>query len=225
MHRTDLRAMLNAKWQIAALTTPDVIAIKLALAVMAAVRASDYASAMTVGPEGGLLVEQAMPLHVWAVLFWAVSFLILTGIAARKHFVVWLGHMIGMSAYAGLTVGAVLAAFGGVWPPEAVVAQVASTPTLVVALVALAAAPTAAVLTYRHRRGTWPWTWPAMAAALIAAASAAMFLAWPADGIRSVGPLLLTTVMHATLGMRSGPRPTPPEKATPVEAVMREDNR
>lgn len=102
-------------WRPAILTSGDVITIKVALAVTATLHAADYGVDIV---RGGDVVEQALPVGVWATICALVAFLILAGMAARAHWAVFAGHFLGAVTYLALSVGAFQHAFTLVPPDE-----------------------------------------------------------------------------------------------------------
>ena len=102
-------------WRPATLTSSDIITIKVALAVTATLHAADYGIDII---RGGDVVEQALPVGVWATICGLVAFLILAGMAARAHWALFAGHFLGAVTYLALSVGSYQHAFTQVPPDE-----------------------------------------------------------------------------------------------------------
>ena len=107
------------RWQPAALVTSDIIILKLMLGAAALIRAEDYVHG-TKDRFG--YIEAAFPLPIWAAWSWTVGALILLGIAAQRHILVWLGHSLGAGLYGILAFAQLANAFDG-WPPQQTVAN------------------------------------------------------------------------------------------------------
>ena len=74
------------------------------------IRGLDYAT----GAEASISVpalapaEAFAPIPIWAGMFLAGSLTLLTGVASRRHFIVWLGHSMLMLPYTLLGIGLML---------------------------------------------------------------------------------------------------------------------
>ena len=207
------KVQLCDRWRPAALVTSDIIILKLMLAAAALIRAEDYVHG-TKDRFG--YIEAAFPLPIWAAWSWTVGALILIGIAAQRHIIVWLGHSLGAGLYGILAFAQLANAFDG-WPPPQTVANAIPWhiwATMCAALVTIlpAAALTA---TGRLRRAAWAAciVGVTITVALVAIAHV------PADGIRGVLPLSILSILHTMLAVRSGPRPLRDEDAVPVETA------
>lgn len=219
-HSARRRGLFCADWRIAAVTTRDVVIAQVILAVWGGVRAADYAAQVGAPTEMVSLIEEAMPMWAWVGLCWAVPFLVLTGIALRRHFMVWLGHAVGFVVYSSLTVGTFLTVIDG-WPhPSKESHPGIYSPLWAAMLAALAVVPVLAAWAHRsRRRGVCKGRHIAATAVALAAVMTGMTL-WPADGVRGVGPLITVTYLHFVFAMRMGPRPITPEVEAPTETVV-----
>lgn len=207
------KVQLCDRWQPAALVTSDIIILKLTLGAAALIRAEDYVHG-TADRYG--LIEAAFPLPVWAIWSWAVGALILLGIAAQRHILVWLGHSLGAGLYGLLAIAQLGDAFDG-WPPATTVNSAVPWPiwaTMSAFLVTLL--PAAALgATGRLHKASW-------AAAIVGITITTALIAIahvPADGIRGILPLSTLSILHTMLAVRSGPRPLRADEAIPVETA------
>lgn len=215
------RGLLTADWRIAAVTTRDVVLAQIALAFWGGIRAADYAAQVGAPTEMVSLIEQSMPMWVWVVLCWSVTFLVLTGITIRRHFVVWLGHAVGVVVYSSLTVGAFLTCIDG-WPhPLSIVHPQIDRTVWAIMLAAVAVVPATAWFLQRGRHlGRRSYGATVLLIAPTVAAIMTVMTLLPADGLRSVGPLITIAGLHGVFAMRSGPRPITPEAEAPAETVV-----
>ena len=208
------RPGLFAPWQPAALITGDVVAIKLALGSAALVRAGDYAHGA--GRDRFAILEAAFPMWAWTLWAFLVGAFILTGIAWRRHVVVWLGHALGSGLYALVALTTVAAAFEQ-WPPTSPIAAVLPGRLWLSMLAVLAVALAAGAITARGKLA--PASWFAAILGLAVITLTVALAVEPADGIRGVGPLAVMSLMHAILAARSAPRPLADDEAAVVETT------
>lgn len=193
-------------WRPAVWTKGDLVALKVGLAVAAAMRGLDYASSAR-GDVGA--IETAMPLAAWAALCLSITGLILTGITIRMHVMIWTGHCVGLVTYTGLMIGAVLNSFDG-WPPvDRLVAHAVPEVWWLALCVAVAAPPIIGALLYRGRRIN-PW---AAGVAVALACMIGVLYYVPLDGIRGAMPLAVIGWVHALFVLRLGIRPLPAQGA------------
>lgn len=204
-------------WQPAALVAHDIALVKLLLGAGAIARAEDYAHG---GSDQFGILEAALPLWWWSAACFTVGVLILAGMAARQHFVVWLGHAFGTGLYTLLWVAALGAAFDG-WPNGEITAIVADRWW---AAMCLTAGVVFAVAWVTNRGG--PNCNIARVSAglgIFAVVLAATLARVPIDGLRAVGPLIIIAVLHGLFAVRSGPRPLGANTARVVEATAAPD--
>lgn len=206
-------AELCGRWQPAALVTSDIIILKLMLGAAALIRAGDYVHGAA---DRYGLIEAAFPLPVWAIWSWTVGALILVGIAAQRHIIVWLGHSLGAGLYGLLAIAQLGNSFDN-WPPatevtSAVPWHVWATMSAFLVTLLPAAALTA---TGSLHKASW-------AAAIVGITITAALIAIahvPADGIRGILPLGTLSILHTMFAVRSGPRPLRADEAIPVETA------
>lgn len=204
---------LYDRWQPAALVMSDIIVLKLMLGAAALIRAEDYVHG-TADRYG--LIEAAFPLPVWAIWSWAVGALILIGIAAQRHIIVWLGHSLGAGLYGLLAIAQLGNSFDG-WPPATTVNSAVPWPIWATMSAFLVTLLPAAALTATGRLRPTAW-----AACIVGVTITAVLVAIahvPADGIRGILPLGILSILHTMLAVRSGPRPLRDEDAVPVETA------
>ena len=207
------KVQLCDRWQPAALVTSDIIVLKLMLGAAALVRAEDYIHG-TADRYG--IIEAAFPLPVWAVWSWAVGALILIGIAAQRHILVWLGHSLGAGLYGLLAIAQLGNSFDG-WPPATTVNSAVPWPIWATMSAFLVTILPAAALGATGRLRPTAW---AAATVGITITSALIAIAHvPADGIRGILPLGIMSILHTMLAVRSGPRPLRADEAIPVETA------
>ena len=213
MRRRLPHVKLFDRWQPAAFVTSDIIVIKLMLGAAALIRAEDYVHG-TADRYG--LIEAAFPLPVWAIWSWAVGALILIGIAAQRHIIVWLGHSLGSGLYGLLAIAQLGNSFDG-WPPATTVNSAVPWPIWATMSAFLVTILPAAALTATGRLHKASW-----AAAIVGITITAVLVAIahvPADGIRGILPLGILSILHTMFAVRSGPRPLRDDEAVPVETA------
>lgn len=97
-----VRESCLGSWRPASLTTGDIVTVKVCMGVAALIRASDYATPNRRVPTSTIGIENTLPYAFWAALFAAVGVILLTGMASRRHGMVWFGHALGFAAYSTL---------------------------------------------------------------------------------------------------------------------------
>lgn len=85
------RSFLTARWRPAVLTAGDIVLATYAVVTMALLRAYDYGTGTDITPTL-TIVEAAMPLWLWSVLFAGGGMALLIGARCRIHALVWTGH-------------------------------------------------------------------------------------------------------------------------------------
>lgn len=207
------KVQLCDRWQPAALVTSDIIILKLMLGAAALIRAGDYVHSAA---DRYGIIEAAFPLPVWAIWSWAVGALILVGIAAQRHIIVWLGHSLGAGLYGLLAIAQLGNSFDG-WPPATAVTSAVPWPVWATMSAFLVTLLPAAALTATGSLHKASW-----AAAIVGITITAALIAIahvPADGIRGILPLGIVSILHTMFAVRSGPRPLRADEAIPVETA------
>lgn len=118
MSRARTRRRGPRRWQVAQLTSVDVVRLTWLLWGVALVRGADYATghddawpapvAAALGhhPRSALVgIEAAFPLWVWAAIITTACVLQLVGMVRHWHAWVWAGHVLLSATYLGLSVG------------------------------------------------------------------------------------------------------------------------
>ncbi|GAA0189828.1 hypothetical protein GCM10008944_01700 [Cytobacillus oceanisediminis] len=103
----------GAHWAPARLLSTDVAVMAVGLGSLAMIRGLDYSTgndamvrAPLPGTEPALVgIEAAFPLWIWGAAILTGSTTLLGGVLLRRHFPIWLGHVILCAIYAALCVG------------------------------------------------------------------------------------------------------------------------
>lgn len=207
------KVQLCDRWQPAALVTSDIIVLKLMLGAAALIRAGDYVHGAA---DRYGIIEAAFPLPVWAIWSWAVGALILIGIAAQRHIIVWLGHSLGAGLYGLLAIAQLGNAFDG-WPPATDVTSAVPWPvwaTMSAFLVTILPAAALGATGSLHKA-----SWAAAIVGITITAALIAIAHVPTDGIRGILPLGIVSILHTMFAVRSGPRPLRADEAIPVETA------
>ena len=183
-----------------AFTGCDVTVIAVALGTFSLFRSADlsYSVAHTTS-----VAELALPIVFWATGFWFVAWLILVGVAAQRHFLMWLGHSLGVVLYLGLTVGALLHLITA--QETGPITGLLPAPWWYIALTVICASVIIGLgfTGGRGDRAPGVTVRVTLAASLLVAFSPVI----PLDGSRGLGPLLCVTIMHGYMAIRMGPLP------------------
>lgn len=89
-------------WRPAVLEPGDVVTVKLLLALSALIHAGIYGVHMFYG--GVAEWDRYVPVWVWFAMCLAAGVSLIAGVASRTHWLVWVGHSFGGTAYAALTI-------------------------------------------------------------------------------------------------------------------------
>lgn len=81
------------------------------VAVNALVTGNDYLHPPELQPRSLTVVEELASLHTWGVWYIIGGTILVLGLTARLHFVVWIGHFLLAGMYTGFTI----ATFQAVW--------------------------------------------------------------------------------------------------------------
>lgn len=201
-------------WKVAALTHRDIVHLKLLLAGWALWRSADYASAAGVEEVGAL--EKTLPLEFWVLACWLVSLLIFTGVAARRHRIVFAGHIMGMIVYPALTVSAVVYALRG-WPPaRELIVHAVSYPGFTAACIFVFAGPLLIVALQRRLRESVK----ILAIILAFVLAAIVSFSAPLSEARAAGPLVTISVLHFLFALRSGRVPMEDDDSEVEESIV-----
>ena len=190
-----------------AFTGCDVTVIGLLLGTFALFRSADLSHSVA---HQTSVAELALPVVFWATGFWFVAALILFGVAAQRHFLLWLGHSLGVVLYLGLTVGALLHLITA--QETGPITGLLPAPWWFIALGVLCSVVIVGVAFADGRGG------PAPIVTMLVTLAASLLVSFspviPLDGSRVLGPLICVTVMHGYMAVRMGPLPlTAPEMA------------
>lgn len=90
-------------WEPGRFGLPDAVTIKLVLILMAANRSFDYFTPRVTSPTTVTeTMQTAFPLWWWGIMLAVPTILLATGLAARVHFAVWMGHGLLAIVYLGI---------------------------------------------------------------------------------------------------------------------------
>lgn len=195
--------VVDARLDTARLTPRDLDWVQLILAFLAANRAFDYAWL----PSGALpVVELAIDAQVWGALFAFTAYAILVGKAGRLHVLVWAGHAVGVVCYGLLAVSGLIRL--ATHPSEQLVSWWPAPMWGAMCVGFFAVTLLAAWWARRRGRcgGELGFNTIIRASAVVTLLGVITPIT-PLDGGYQVGPIILTTIMHALIAVRMGPVP------------------
>lgn len=111
----DPRPWVPGSWEPGRIHLTDALTIKVVLIVMALVRGADYLSPIV---RTTPLIEQmqvSFPIEVWGWMLVIPALILVTGIGARVHLAVWLGHGLLAVAYLALAAATFPEYLGRMW--------------------------------------------------------------------------------------------------------------
>ena len=198
---SNTRRRVTHRLVLPAFTSRDVTTWAILLGSFALFRAADLSYSAS---HATSVAELALPIGFWATGCYAVAWLLLVGVAAQRHFLMWAGHATAVVLYLGLAVG-YLVQLTLQQDTTAPITGLLEGPWWFVALAFLVGSVIIGATLADGHGGRAPQAAIRFTAAVSAIAAFAPIISL--DGSRGISPLLCLVIMHSYMATRMGPVP------------------